>query len=255
MSSSEPLLTAREVTASRPGDDGTLQCVLQNTTLGITTGEVLAVVGPSGSGKSTLLRLYNRMLEPDSGKILLEGEDIRIIDPPELRARIPLVAQKPFLFTGTVRANLQSSARLRQTELPDFNDSSLQEFLELCQIDQRWLDRDARKLSVGQQQRVCIARALVGPCQALLLDEPTSALDRPTADLIAQTFRHLADERGLSIIFVTHDLNLAERCADRVAVLLEGAVIEEGVTAQVLHHPTTDSARLFLSSEPPGTVR
>ncbi|MBW2689172.1 MAG: ATP-binding cassette domain-containing protein [Deltaproteobacteria bacterium] len=250
MSSDEPLLQAREVTASRPGEAGTLQRVLQKTTLDVAAGEILAVVGPSGSGKSTLLRLFNRLLEPESGQILLEGENIQTIDPPLLRARIPLVAQKPFLFSGTVRDNLQASARLRQTKLPDLNDPDLQELLELCQINQSWLDRDARKLSVGQQQRICLARAMVGPCQALLLDEPTSALDRPTADLMAQTFRKLAEQRGLAIIFVSHDLRLTERCADRVALLLDGAVVETGTTAQLLHHPNTESARQFLSSEP-----
>ena len=250
MSRSGPLLQAREVTVSRPGDAGKLQRVLQETSLDIAAGEVLAVVGPSGSGKSTLLRLFNRLLEPDSGQILLAGVNIQTIDPPALRTRIPLVAQKPFLFSGTVRDNLQASARLRRTKLPDLQSPDLQALLEMCQVDQSWLDRDARRLSVGQQQRISLARALVGPCQALLLDEPTSALDRPTADQMARTFRQLAERRGLAIVFVTHDLRMAERCADRVALLLDGAVVEEGTTAQVLHNPTTDSGRLFLSSEP-----
>ncbi len=253
MSREVPLLQAREVTVSRLGEAGRLQRVLQETTLTLDAGEVLAVVGPSGSGKSSLLRLFNRLLEPDSGQILLAGENIQTLDPPVLRARIPLVAQKPFLFSGTVRDNLQASARLRQTELPDLKTQDLQELLEMCQVDQSWLDRDARRLSIGQQQRICVARALVGPCQALLLDEPTSALDRPTADLMAQTFRQLAEQRELAIIFVTHDLRMAERCADRVALLLDGAVVEEGSAGQVLHNPTTDSARQFLSSEPAGS--
>ncbi len=250
MTLSEPLLQARDVTASRPGGDGQLQRVLKQTTLDVNAGEVLAVVGPSGSGKSTLLRLFNRLLEPDSGEILFAGENVRTMDPTELRARIPLVAQKPFVFPGTVLENLQTSAALRRTDLPGPNDPSLQELLDLCQLDQRWLDRDARKLSIGQQQRICLARSMAGPCRVLLLDEPTSALDRPTADLMARTFRRLAQERGLAIIFVTHDLRLTERCADQVALLLEGTIVEAGPTARVLHHPATESARLFLSSEP-----
>ncbi|GEM_PF-393641 len=250
-----PLLQAQEVTVSRLGEAGRLQCVIQQTTLSVNAGKILAVVGPSGSGKSTLLRLFNRLLEPDSGQLLLAGENIQTIDPPLLRARIPLVAQKPFLFSGTVRDNLQASARLRRTELPDLQSPDLQALLEMCQIDQAWLDRDARRLSIGQQQRICLARAMVGPCQALLLDEPTSALDRPTADLMAQTFRQLAEQRGLAMILVTHDLRMAERCADRVALLLDGAIIEEGTVAQVLHHPTTDAAREFLFSEPVDSER
>jgi putative ABC transport system ATP-binding protein len=250
MSRDVPLLQAHEVTVSRPGEAGRLQRVLQETTLHVDAGEVLVIVGPSGGGKSTLLRLFNRLLEPDSGKILLAGKNIQTLDPPLLRARIPLVAQKPYLFSGTVRDNLHASAKLRRAELPDLNDANLQELLELCQVNQSWIDRDARKLSIGQQQRICLARALLGPCQALLLDEPTSALDRPTADLLAQTFRELARQKNLAIIVVTHDLRLAEHCAHRMALLLDGSVVEEGPTAQLLQNPTTDSARLFLSSKP-----
>ena len=252
MSGDVPLLQAREVTVSRPGEAGQRLRVLHDITLNVDAGEVLAIVGPSGGGKSTLLRLFNHLLEPDSGEILLAGENIQAIDPPLLRARIPFVAQKPFLFFGTVRDNLQASARLRRTELPDLNSRELQELLELCQLSKSWLDSDARKLSVGQQQRICLARALVGPCQALLLDEPTSALDRPTAGLLAQTFRELAKQKNLAVMVVTHDLQLAEHCSDRVALLLGGSVIEEGPAAQVLHNPKTDSARLFMTSGPVG---
>jgi putative ABC transport system ATP-binding protein len=250
MNRAVPLLQAREVTVSRPGEAGRSQRVLQETSLEIDAGEVLAVVGPSGGGKSTLLRLFNRLLEPDSGEILIAGINIQTIDPPLLRARIPLVAQKPFLFPGTVRDNLQASARLRRSAFPDLNAPELQELHELCQLNSAWLDRYARKLSIGQQQRICLMRALVGPCQALLLDEPTSALDRPTADQLAQTFRELARQKNLAIVVVTHDLRLAELCADRLALLLDGSVVEEGPATQILRHPTTAAARRFLSSEP-----
>jgi len=250
MSPPSPLLAACAVSFSRQADAGQRQSILQATDLQVGSGEILAVVGPSGSGKSTLLRLFNRLLEPDSGQILLAGQDIRTLPPPVLRTRVPLVAQKPYLFSGTVRSNLQMPARLRRTALPDIDGQDIQQILELCQISPIWLDRDAHKLSIGQQQRVCVARSLVGPCQALLLDEPTSALDRPTAGQLAQTFRQLARQRGLAMILVTHDLRISERCADRVAILLDGAVVEEGSADQVLHHPATDAASRFLSTEP-----
>lgn len=249
MKSGAPLLQARQVVAGRPDESGSMQRILQETTLKVDAGEILAIVGPSGSGKSTLLRLFNRLLEPESGEILLAGENIRSIPPAKLRARIPLVNQKPFLFPGTVRENLQAPARLRRTELPDTSDPLLQKVLELCQVDPEWLDRDARKLSVGQQQRVCLARAIVGPCQALLLDEPTSALDRPTADQMALTFRQLAREKNLAIIFVTHDLRLTARCADHAVFLAKGTVVEEGPAGQLLNHPQTAEVKAFISSE------
>lgn len=119
----------------------------------------------------------------------------------------------------------------------------------MCQVETDWLDRDARKLSIGQQQRVCLVRAMLGPCKALLLDEPTSALDRPTADQLAHTFQQLCQDKGLAIILVTHDLRIAERCADRVALLQNGFVVEDGPARQVLNSPASDAARHFLSLE------
>ncbi len=106
-----------------------MQRVLQETTLKVDAGEILAIVGPSGSGKSTLLRLFNRLLEAETGEILLSGENIRTIPPPRLRARLPLVSQTPFLFSGTVMENLQAPGRLRRTEIADPGDPSLQQLL------------------------------------------------------------------------------------------------------------------------------
>lgn len=250
MSAAGPLLQMAKATASRLFEAGDLRRVVHAASLSISAGEVVAVVGPSGSGKSSLLRLFNRLLEPDSGDVCFSGESVRQIDPPELRARLPLVTQKPFLFPGTVKENLLASSRLRSTTPPDLTSPGAKELLQLCQVDKAWLDRDARKLSIGQQQRVCLARALFGPCQALLLDEPTSALDRPTAALLAKTFRQLAEKKQLAIVLVTHDLQVAESCADRVAILLDGTIVEEGPTAKVLHHPVTEQARTFLLAEP-----
>lgn len=250
MSSPGPLLRMLEATASRPFEPGRLRRVVNATSLSVASGEVLAVVGPSGSGKSSLLRLFNRLLEPESGDVLFAGESIRKLEPPDLRARLPLVSQKPFLFSGSVKDNLSSSSRLRNTLPPDFTDAEAQEILDLCQVDKAWLDRDARKLSIGQQQRVCLARALFGPCQALLLDEPTSALDRPTADQMAKTFRQLAEQKNLAIVIVTHDLRVAEFCADRVAILLDGSIVEEGPAGKVLRNPQTEQAKVFLVADP-----
>ena len=248
---SRELLLAQDVSISRPGEDGSLSRILEKTTLGVATGEVLAVAGPSGSGKSTLLRLYNRLLEPDSGQVMLFDKDIRTVPPPDLRAQVPLVAQKPYLFPGSVSDNLLVSARLRRVEPPNLQSPEIKSLIEMCRVEQSWLDRDARKLSVGQQQRVCLLRALLGPCKAMLLDEPTSALDRQMRIQMAQTFKLLAKEKGLAIILVTHGLEIAEVCADRVALMINGSVIETGPVTQVLKAPKTEASRQFLSSAIP----
>ena len=245
---SQELLLAEDVTVRRPGEDGSFIQILHKSTLGVAPGEVLSVAGPSGSGKSTLLRLFNRLLEPDSGQVLLSGKDIKTLPPPVLRAQIPLVAQKPYLFPGTVKDNLLAPARLRRVEPPDLQSPDIINLIEMCRVDESWQDRDARKLSVGQQQRVCLLRALLGTCSALLLDEPTSALDRQTGVLMAQTFKLLAKEKGLAIILVTHDLQIAEICADRMALMISGSVIETGPVAQVLNAPKVEASRQFLST-------
>lgn len=250
MNPAVPLLATKSVTASRPAGDGSRKPVIKATTLDVAAGECLAIIGPSGSGKSTFLRLLNRLLEPDSGSVSLAGTDIRTIEPPQLRSRLPLVAQKPFIFPGTVRDNLEASARLRRVPPPDLTAADVAALLAMCRIEADWIGRDAKKLSIGQQQRVCLARAMLGPCQALLLDEPTSALDRPTADRLAGTFRQLCREKQLAAVIVTHDLRIAELCADRVAFMQDGAVIEEGDADTMLSDPSTESARRFLFQEP-----
>ena len=247
MSSGE-LLLAQDVSVSRPGEDGSSIHILEDVTLGVVPGEVLSVAGPSGSGKSTLLRLFNRLLEPDSGKVLFSGRDIKTIPPPVLRAQVPLVAQKPYLFPGTVKDNLLATARLRRVEPPELQSPDIKNLIEMCRVEESWLERDARKLSVGQQQRVCLLRALLGTCKALLLDEPTSALDRRTGVLMAKTFKLLAKETDLAIILVTHDLQVAEICADRIALMIGGSLVETGPVAQILNDPKADASRQFLSS-------
>jgi putative ABC transport system ATP-binding protein len=248
--SGSPLLEAANVSASRFFEDDQPRRVVDNVSLTVAEGEVLAIVGPSGSGKSTLLRLFNRLLEQDSGRILFAGKSVAESDPPALRAQLPLVPQKPFLFKGTVADNLNASARLRHTAPPDLGSDEAKAILSLCQVAEEWLPRDGSRLSIGQQQRVCLARALFGPCRGLLLDEPTSALDRPTAEQLAKTFRQLARERELAMIIVTHDLRVAEICADRVAILIDGKVVEEGKASRVMNDPQHEQARAFVVAGP-----
>ena len=147
------------------------------------------------------------------------------------------------------REGLANRVRRKTGKVPADDAVAWQQWLELCRLDRSLLDRDARRLSVGQQQRVCLARALMGGSDVLLLDEPTSALDPPTVEALAATFRLLAKQRGLTVLLATHDLGLARSLADRVLFLVGGRVVEEGPATALLSAPRTSELQAFLASE------
>jgi putative ABC transport system ATP-binding protein len=162
-----------------------------------------AVVGPSGAGKTTLLRLLNRLDDPDAGEVLLDGRDVRSYDVLELRRRVQYVGQVPVTFPGTVAAQVgaEVDALLERVGLPAV-----------------LADRDADRLSVGEAQRMCLARALARHPECLLLDEPTSALDTASKAGVENLIRALADE-GLTVVMVTHDPRQASDLADRTVTV------------------------------------
>lgn len=188
---------------------------------------VSAIVGPSGSGKSTMLRLLDRLSDPDSGVVRFRGEDTRELDPLDLRHEVALVPQLPALLEGTVADNLRFAAGLAGRE-PD-----LDRLLGLAGLDPAFAARDVARLSVGEQQRAMIARALAPGPEVLLLDEPTSALDERARDSIERTVADLRDRLGASIVIVTHDPAQARRLADWVVRIDDGRLLEEGPVAEV----------------------
>ena len=179
-------------------------------------GEVTAVVGPSGAGKSTLLRAINRLIEPTSGEIYLDGEPTGSLDPLELRRRVGMVFQIPALFGDSIEDAILYGARLAG------RNADPGRLLEVVGLDPPVSGRRPETLSVGQQQRVAIARALALQPEALLLDEPTSALDEGARRKIEELVGGLNARLGLTMVFVSHDLSQVERIADRVVVLAEG---------------------------------
>jgi len=163
-----------------------------------------AMVGPSGAGKTTLLRLLNRLDDPDGGEVLLDGRDLRSYDVLDLRRRVQHVGQVPVTFPGTVAAQLG----------PPHLDVDVEELLARVGLDPALGARDADRLSVGEAQRMCLARALARHPECLLLDEPTSALDTASKGGVEALIRSLADE-GLTVVMVTHDPRQARELADR----------------------------------------
>jgi len=180
------------------GDDGP---IVAGFSASIPSDGLMAMVGPSGSGKTTLLRLLNRLDDPDDGVVLFEGCDVRSYDVLELRRRVQYVGQVPVTFPGTVAANL------------DTDDGEA--LLARVGLGTTLLDRQADVLSVGEAQRMALARALARRPDCLLLDEPTSALDTASKAGIERLVRSLADE-GLTVVMVTHDPRQAAELADRV---------------------------------------
>jgi putative ABC transport system ATP-binding protein len=180
------------------------------------------VWGPSGAGKSTMLRLLNRLADPESGRVLFEGRDVRELDPLDLRRRAVLVQQLPAPIPGTVAANVSYGARLLHRKV------DVERLLEHVALPRGYRDRDAGRLSVGEQQRLMLARALALEPEALLLDEPTSALDERAREQVESTLQHLRDELGVSLVLVTHDYEQARRLADWFVELDGGRVRAAG---------------------------
>ncbi len=247
-------LRLERICVERPGRDGRKADILSDISFSAHCGEVTAIVGPSGGGKSSLLRLINRLSDPACGTVYLDGEDIALLDPLLLRRRVAMVPQKPFMFEGTVLTNLQRPFLYRHEPLPGAESAELLHSLELARLDQELIGRDSRTLSLGEQQRVSLARALITKPGVLLLDEPTSALDRPTGDQLAATIHDICRSQRLAIIIVTHDLRLAGRIADYLLFLEAGRIVEEGLPESILSRPQSPELRRFLSDPVKGEL-
>jgi putative ABC transport system ATP-binding protein len=206
------LFEIRDVCLARGG-----RPVLESFSADLPAGST-AVVGPSGSGKSTLLRLLNRLADPDRGSIAFRGEPIDACDPLRLRREVSLVPQLPALLEGSVESNLRYAADLAGQPL------DAARCLRLAGLDPGFAGREVDRLSVGEQQRAMLGRALAQKPDVLLLDEPTSALDHDARDAIEATLEGLRGELGISIVLVTHDPDQARRMSDQVVRMKNGRV-------------------------------
>jgi putative ABC transport system ATP-binding protein len=205
--------------------------LVEDVSFKVRTGEVLAIVGPSGSGKSSLLRLLNRLDEATSGTIYVEGIDYRQIPPRELRRKLGMVNQRPYLFPGTVEENLQFGPRQRGESL---SHESIEQLLVRVGL-KGYSSRNVANLSGGEAQRVSVARTLANSPLVLLLDEPTSALDDASKLEVESAIQNVVHDRGLTCVLVTHDTAQAARLAKRALLLESGHVVRIGTVSEVLH--------------------
>jgi putative ABC transport system ATP-binding protein len=207
--------------------------LVDDISVGISVGEILAVVGPSGAGKSSFLRLLNRLDEPSAGVVLVKGEDYRSIRPQQLRRRIGMVLQTAYLFPGTVAENIAFGPRQRREEIAPSQISALLERVGLPGFD----IRDVAHLSGGEAQRVALARTLANDPEALLLDEPTSALDEASVHEIEALVLGLVRERRMACVIVTHNPAQAVRLAERTMLIEAGKLVAIGPSREIVHDP------------------
>lgn len=208
------------------------QALLHDISADIFQGDRLAIVGPTGAGKTSLLRLLNRLTEPSSGQIYLNGQDIRQIPPIKLRQQITLVHQESSLLGMTVRQALSYPLQLREMSQHAIQ-QRLISGMEQLRIPQEWLEKTEAQLSVGQRQWVAIARAILTQPAVLLLDEPTSALDAGRAEALIELLITLATAQHTTIVMVNHQLELAQQFCDRLLYLERGTLIQNLPAQQV----------------------
>jgi ABC-type phosphate transport system ATPase subunit len=194
--------------------------ILKNIDLDIKKGEIISLVGPSGSGKSTLLRCINRLIEIDQGKIIFKNQDIKDINPINLRRKIVLLHQESIMLPGTVYDNISYGPSL--IEIND--EKNILRCIEESGLSTDFRNKNASKLSGGEKKRVALARALALQPEILLLDEPTSGVDPKNVKTVEKNIKDFSENRNLTVLWVTHYIEQAKRVSDRIANLKEGAI-------------------------------
>lgn len=215
--------------------------------LTIEAGEFAVFLGPSGSGKSTLLRTINRLIEPTSGTVAIDGTDVRTLDPVVLRRGIGYVIQAIGLFPHiTIAGNIAAVPSLLGWDAKRIA-ARVDALLALVRLDPaRYRDRYPRELSGGEQQRAGVARALAAEPRLLLMDEPFGAVDAIVRASLQHEIRRIHREVGTTIVFVTHDVDEALRLADRIVVIVDGGIAQADTPARMLEAPANETVRSLV---------
>ena len=233
------LLEIRDITVRRDKRQ-----VLAIQSLMVEKGEVLALVGPNGTGKSSLLLTLARLLQPEKGELLWQGRPFKEYNSLAYRRRIALVLQEPLLLDTSVFENIAIGMRYRGLPSAQIKDS-VKRWLACLGIE-ALQNRPGARLSGGEAQRVSLARAFVLNPELLLLDEPFSALDAPTRLRLLDDLKSILNETGTTAILITHDLKEAAKLASRVAVMLDGQILQIGAPHEVFANPANPAVAAFL---------
>lgn len=222
---------------------------LENINLTIEDGDIFGIIGMSGAGKSTLLRCLNLLEHPTSGEIIIDGEEITKFTGAqllELRRHMGMVFQKFNLLTQrTVKDNVAYPLEICKVPKAE-REKRVAELLELVDLSSK-ADNYPSQLSGGQQQRVSIARALANNPKIILCDEPTSALDSLTTNSLLQLLKDINKKLGVTIVLITHEMSVVRKICNRVAVINDAHIIEEGEVKDVFKHPREKMTKLLLS--------
>ncbi len=221
--------------------------IVDHLNLTIEQGELIVLVGESGCGKTTTMKMINRLIEPTSGKIEIDGKDIMTIDPIDLRRNIGYVIQKVGLFPHlTVGQNIGLVPRLVKKDLDDIKKRTI-ELLDMIDLKHEdYIDRYPSELSGGQQQRIGVARALANDPDIILMDEPFSALDPITREQLQNELLKLQEELNKTIVFVTHDIDEAIKLGDKIAVMQNGKIAQFDIPEAILKTPASDFIENFV---------
>ena len=226
---------------------GTLDA-LAGVSLSVAAGEFTALVGGSGSGKTTLLKTINRLIAPDAGSVRVLGDDVAASEPHLLRRRIGYVFQEVGLFPHlTVAENIAITPKLLGWDRKRV-EARIANLLGLVDLPPEIASRAPAALSGGQRQRVGVARALAAEPKLMLMDEPFGALDPLTRDALGADYRALHERLGLTTVMVTHDMAEAVLLADRIVVLREGAIVADGLPADLLAQTRDEGVRALLEA-------